>query len=348
MRISLVLICSFALAVVAGAQNIEEKSPPKKKPTPSGPVSHNTGGPHNLPANTNRSRTGTPGNMGGPHNLPANTNRSRTGTPGNMGGPHNLPANTNRSRTGPAGNTGIGGNLPANTNRTRTGTPGNMGDAHNSPANTNHSRPGTAGNTGIGGNLQKDKGVAGNTGVAGNLQGHTTIAKGEPHGPVQHFPTQHFHLPTQARPTNVTGVDFHHGMRIERSELWAGPHYHVFRDYRPEWHDSGWWNHHHSRVVFVYGGWYYWNEGYWYPAWGYAPKAYYAYDGPIYAPHNLSPDQVVANVQAALQQQGYYQGDVDGVLGPVTREAIANYQRDQGLEPTSAIDQPTLESLGIA
>jgi hypothetical protein len=98
----------------------------------------------------------------------------------------------------------------------------------------------------------------------------------------------------------------------------------------------------------VFGGPYYWNSGYWFPAWGYDPGAYYAYDGPIYAYNNLPPDQVIANVQAALQQQGYYHGEVDGLLGPLTRDAIANYQRDHGLYMTSTIDQPTLESLGMA
>jgi peptidoglycan hydrolase-like protein with peptidoglycan-binding domain len=98
----------------------------------------------------------------------------------------------------------------------------------------------------------------------------------------------------------------------------------------------------------VFGGPYYWNSGYWFPAWGYDPGASYAYDGPIYAYNNLPPDQVVANVQAALQQQGYYRGDVDGLLGPLTRAAVATYQRDRGLHVTSAIDQPTLEALGMS
>jgi peptidoglycan hydrolase-like protein with peptidoglycan-binding domain len=61
----------------------------------------------------------------------------------------------------------------------------------------------------------------------------------------------------------------------------------------------------------------------------------------------LPPDQVVANVQTALQEQGYYHGEVDGLLGPLTRAAIADYQRDQGLYITSAIDEPTLASLGM-
>ena len=60
------------------------------------------------------------------------------------------------------------------------------------------------------------------------------------------------------------------------------------------------------------------------------------------------PEQVIANVQATLQQQGYYRGEVDGLIGPLTRGAIADYQRDHGLYMTSTIDQPTLQSLGIA
>ena len=59
------------------------------------------------------------------------------------------------------------------------------------------------------------------------------------------------------------------------------------------------------------------------------------------------PDQVIADVQTELQQMGYYQGDVDGLLGPQTREALTAYQQDQGLMATSVIDEPTLDSLGM-
>jgi peptidoglycan hydrolase-like protein with peptidoglycan-binding domain len=45
---------------------------------------------------------------------------------------------------------------------------------------------------------------------------------------------------------------------------------------------------------------------------------------------------------------GYYTGEVDGLLGPLTREALAAYQADNGLAATAAIDQPTLDSLGLA
>jgi hypothetical protein len=38
---------------------------------------------------------------------------------------------------------------------------------------------------------------------------------------------------------------------------------------------------------------------------------------------------------------------VDGLLGPLTREALTDYQSEQGLATTAAIDQPTLDSLGM-
>ena len=73
------------------------------------------------------------------------------------------------------------------------------------------------------------------------------------------------------------------------------------------------------------------------------------YDAPIYVGQRaVPPDQVIADVQALLQQMGYYTGEVDGLLGPLTREALTAYQADQGLTTTAVIDQPTLDSLGLA
>jgi hypothetical protein len=156
---------------------------------------------------------------------------------------------------------------------------------------------------------------------------------------------RHFDL---QRTNKVQAVKFRNENRIAGAERWRGDHYNAFRNYRSQWHDRDWWRHHHNRIVFVFGGWYYWNDSYWYPAWGYDSNAYYAYDGPIYAYNDLPPDQVIANVQASLQEQGYYEGEVDGELGPLTRAAIASYQQDHGLYVTSAIDQPTLSALGMS
>jgi hypothetical protein len=133
-----------------------------------------------------------------------------------------------------------------------------------------------------------------------------------------------------------------------RGSRFAGRNYAAFRDYHRQYHDRGWWRSHYNRIVFVGGGWYYWNSGYWFPAWGYDSSAYYPYDGPIYAYNDLAPNDVIADVQSQLQRDGYYPGPIDGSLGPQTRAAIAAFQADHGLAVTSAIDEPTLASLGIS
>jgi hypothetical protein len=195
----------------------------------------------------------------------------------------------------------------------------------------------TGGNTSAANYSKKTKQWKGNTASNARFQSNAKTYK-----------ARHFNLTSNTRSTKYSAVKFQQNRRIQGSQYWQGRNYWAFRNYRPVWHDRGWWRNHYNRVVSVYGGWYYWNAGWWYPAWGYAPNSYYAYDGPIYGYNSLPPDQVVANVQAALQQQGYYQGQVDGLLGPLTREAIANYQRNNGLYETAAIDQPTLESLGMS
>jgi hypothetical protein len=126
----------------------------------------------------------------------------------------------------------------------------------------------------------------------------------------------------------------------------------LYAGYHRAWHDRGWWRGHYTRVVFVggsyWGGNWYWDGGYWFPAWGYDPGySGYFYDGPIFAYANLPPDQVVVNIQEALQDQGYYAGEIDGQLGQQTRDALAAYQRDHNLELTAAIDEATVQALGL-
>jgi hypothetical protein len=133
-----------------------------------------------------------------------------------------------------------------------------------------------------------------------------------------------------------------------RNARFRGSNYAAFYNYNRQWHDRGWWRSHHSRIVFGLGGWWYWNAGYWYPAWGYDSSAYYPYDGPIYGYGNLTPDRVIVNVQVALHEQGYYEGAIDGDLGAQTRGALAAYQADHGLAVTSTVDRPTLQTLGLA
>ena len=178
--------------------------------------------------------------------------------------------------------------------------------------------------------------------TAGQNAAKGKFAQGKP------VKTQHFNLSKQPNTAKAPAVKFQQGRHIQGSQNWHGQQYTVFRNYNSQWHNQNWWhNHYRNNIVFVFGAPYYWNAGYWFPAWGYYPNAYYAWDGPVYGYNHLPPDQVIANVQATLQQQGYYQGEVDGLIGPLTRGAIADYQRDHDLYITSAIDQPTLQSLGM-
>ena len=133
-----------------------------------------------------------------------------------------------------------------------------------------------------------------------------------------------------------------------RGSRFSGQQYAAFRNYHRQWHDRGWWSSHYNRIIFVGGGWYFWDGGYWYPAWGYDRYAYYPYDGPIYGYGNLTPDQIVVDVQTQLQRDGYYAGPIDGQLGPMTRQAIAAFQADHGLAITSTVDEPTLATLGLS
>jgi hypothetical protein len=122
----------------------------------------------------------------------------------------------------------------------------------------------------------------------------------------------------------------------------------ALRRCRGERHDRVWWRSRFTTIVFVTGGYYYWDAGYWFPALGYDPLYdYYEYNGPIYTYGNLLPDQVIINVQRALQQLGYYAGGLTGSLGTSTRAALAAYQQDAGLPVTGAIDAPTVEALGL-
>src|SRR5438874_7774640 len=113
-------------------------------------------------------------------------------------------------------------------------------------------------------------------------------------------------------------------------------------------HDRDWWRNHCHTIILIGGGFYAWDLGYWYPAYGYdSYYSNYAYDGPTYGYDGLPPDQIIANVQYALQQLGYFSEAVDGVLGPVTRAAIEDYQVENNLPVTGAIDRPTLVALGF-
>ena len=114
-------------------------------------------------------------------------------------------------------------------------------------------------------------------------------------------------------------------------------------------HDHDWWEHHCGSIVWVDWGWWGWWDGWWYPAWGYDPYySYYAHDGPLYGYDGLPPDEVIANAQSELQRLEYYSYAVDGILGPLTQEALRRYQHGRGLPMTGTVDSETVGLLGLS
>lgn len=56
----------------------------------------------------------------------------------------------------------------------------------------------------------------------------------------------------------------------------------------------------------------------------------------------------VRQAQTELQRQGLYDGPIDGIAGPKTRQALSAFQQRQGLQQTAKLDPQTLQRLGVA
>ncbi len=138
-------------------------------------------------------------------------------------------------------------------------------------------------------------------------------------------------------------------------------------DHIAERHDANWhgdWDRRHAHFfhnrffVFDDGFWFGLDDGF-YP-WDYLPYYtddyypydYYADDQPYdnaESAYNGVPaaDATVEATQERLAQLGYYNGPVDGVFGPTTRDAVANYQIANQLNVTGSLSPDTLQSLGL-
>lgn len=136
-------------------------------------------------------------------------------------------------------------------------------------------------------------------------------------------------------------------------------------NWRRNW-DRGrdhWWRGHrcHFRngFWFIYDPWPIYPYGYGYGLYPYAPyyeSAYYddgsyAMDDNAVAPDSSRSesegDARVSDVQSALAREGYYDGAIDGVLGPATRNALRRYQRDHGLDATGGITSGVIQALRL-
>lgn len=154
--------------------------------------------------------------------------------------------------------------------------------------------------------------------------------------------------------------------RILRQRGLNGRTDHLFARHDGNWHRN--WDRRHTH--FHRGHFFVFNDGFWFGLddgffpWDYLP--YYAYD---YYPYDYYPgyyadsepyysdngvysntpmrDSTVNAVQTQLKQQGYYNGPVDGIFGPLTRDAVAKYQIDKHLDVTGSLSAQTLQSFGL-
>lgn len=67
---------------------------------------------------------------------------------------------------------------------------------------------------------------------------------------------------------------------------------------------------------------------------------------PVLCDTNATRSSISA-IQSALSTRGYYEGPVDGIVGPQTEQAIRTFQTDQGISHDGFISAETLTSLGL-
>jgi len=179
-----------------------------------------------------------------------------------------------------------------------------------------------------------------------------------------------------------TGANqFHNGNNLAPN--W---HNHVVAQHSANWHHD-WDHHHDHffhghRCCFINGSWFVFDAGFypWWPWWwdwpsygyGYGyPNGYgygYGYDngygygnGYGYDDSGAYPDQSgyqngygdqsanssVAAAQDRLAQEGFYHGQIDGVVGPETRHAIVRFQTKHGLGISGELTRETLNAMGL-
>lgn len=60
-----------------------------------------------------------------------------------------------------------------------------------------------------------------------------------------------------------------------------------------------------------------------------------------------SRSEEVRKIQQVLSQKGYYNGNIDGIFGTRTKNAVINFQRENGLVADGIAGEKTLKALGI-
>jgi len=146
--------------------------------------------------------------------------------------------------------------------------------------------------------------------------------------------------------SNGGGFNRPNGWDRHWDRIWHGRHFH--------WNNGAW--------VILNDGFYPYEDSYYAPSTDDAyPNMSYDYgdtpsDASAPQPYPAPPagsatpngaDNIAADVQQSLASRGYYDGQVDGIVGDGTRSAIADFQKDNNLPITGYITRSLLKALGL-
>jgi len=205
--------------------------------------------------------------------------------------------------------------------------------------------------------------AGGRPGLAGRGSGFASSRTGQARSPIQ----QSHSLARSTRSgREITNSATHSAQPTQRATLNGRTDHISERHNAANWHGD--WDRRHSH--FFHNRFFVFDDGFWFGLdpgffpWDYYP--YYAYD---YYPYDYYPgyyadvepyyynegvysdtpvqDPTVSAVQTDLTQKGYFNGPIDGIYGPATRDAVAKYQIAKGLNVTGSLSPDTLQSLGL-
>jgi len=205
--------------------------------------------------------------------------------------------------------------------------------------------------------------AGGRPGPAGRGLGFASSRAGQARSPIQ----QSHSLARSTRSgRGITNSATHSAQPTQRATLNGRTDHISERHNAANWHSN--WDRRHSH--FFHNRFFVFDDGFWFGLdpgffpWDYYP--YYAYD---YYPYDYYPgyyadvepqyydegvysdtpvqDPTVSAVQTDLTKKGYFNGPIDGIYGPATRDAVARYQIAKGLSVTGSLSGDTLQSLGL-
>jgi hypothetical protein len=171
-----------------------------------------------------------------------------------------------------------------------------------------------------------------------------------------------FGHPSHAQPQPGSSLASRPAVARQLDQRFSNLRNHVVSQHDANWHND--WDRRHAHFdhnrffVFIDGFWCGLDAGYF--PWDYLPyypNDYYPYDyytdADPYdyneANYNANPadSATVQAVQTQLARLGYYNGSIDGIFGPSTRDAVARYQIANQLTVSGSLSPDTLQSFGL-